>query len=113
MTNKTINRRRFLKVSGLGAVLTFLPVLSSAESKKKSGRNTNVILILTDDQGFGDTGIHGNTKIDTPNIDRLAKEGNEFSRFYVEPVCAPTRSCLMSWQVLLPYRCDSHVSWRS
>ncbi len=56
----------------------------------------NVVLILTDDQGFGDLGIHGNTLIQTPVIDRLAKESIRFNNFLVSPVCAPTRASLMT-----------------
>ncbi len=56
----------------------------------------NVILIMSDDQGFGDLGCHGNPKIRTPNLDRLASEGTELSYFYVCPVCAPTRSSLLT-----------------
>ncbi|MAS60706.1 MAG: N-acetylgalactosamine 6-sulfate sulfatase [Gammaproteobacteria bacterium] len=52
----------------------------------------NVIVILTDDQGWGDLSIHGNTVVNTPNIDRLAREGAQFDRFYVSPVCSPTRA---------------------
>ena len=89
-----MDRRHFLKLSTSSVVLAALPLWG--KSDKEYGKRPNVILILTDDQGFGDTGIHGNTQIKTPNIDRLAKEGNEFTRFYVEPVCAPTRSSLMT-----------------
>jgi len=56
----------------------------------------NVILIMTDDQGHGDIGIHQNPKIRTPNIDRLAREGVQFERFHVNPVCSPTRASLMT-----------------
>ena len=56
----------------------------------------NVIVILTDDQGWGDLSIHGNVAIDTPNIDRLAREGAQFDRFYVSPVCSPTRAELLT-----------------
>ena len=56
----------------------------------------NIVLIVTDDQGWWDLGIHGNSDIDTPNLDRLASEGVELTRFYVEPVCAPTRAGLMT-----------------
>ncbi|MAS97963.1 MAG: N-acetylgalactosamine 6-sulfate sulfatase [Kiritimatiellaceae bacterium] len=52
----------------------------------------NVIVILTDDQGWGDLSINGNLAIDTPNIDRLAWEGAQFEHFYVSPVCSPTRA---------------------
>jgi arylsulfatase A-like enzyme len=52
----------------------------------------NVIVILTDDQGWGDLSRNGNTNLETPNIDRLAAEGAAFERFYVCPVCSPTRA---------------------
>jgi arylsulfatase A-like enzyme len=56
----------------------------------------NVILIITDDQGYGDLGVTGNPHIKTPVIDKLAKESTRFNQFYVSPVCAPTRSSLMT-----------------
>ena len=52
----------------------------------------NVIVILTDDQGWGDLSIHGNSVISTPNIDRMARDGAQFDRFFVSPVCSPTRA---------------------
>lgn len=56
----------------------------------------NVLLIITDDQGYGDLGVHGNPKIRTPNLDRLARESVQFRSFYVSPVCSPTRASLMT-----------------
>ena len=56
----------------------------------------NIILIITDDQGYGDVGIHGNERIRTPHMDRLARESVRFNRFYVCPVCSPTRAGLMT-----------------
>ena len=55
----------------------------------------NIVLILTDDQGWGDVGYHG-AEFPTPNIDRIAKEGVELDRFYVTPICTPTRAGLLS-----------------
>ena len=49
----------------------------------------NVVVIITDDQGWGDLGCHGNPKIRTPNLDRLAKQSVELTRFRVCPVCSP------------------------
>ncbi len=51
----------------------------------------NVIVILTDDQGWGDLSLNGNTNLSTPNIDGLARDGASFDRFFVCPVCSPTR----------------------
>lgn len=56
----------------------------------------NVVVILTDDQGWGDLSFHGNTNLSTPNIDRLAGSGTSFDRFYVCPVCSPTRAELLT-----------------
>ena len=56
----------------------------------------NILLIMTDDQGYGDLGFHGNPKIRTPNLDRFARESVRLKSFYVSPVCSPTRSSLMT-----------------
>jgi arylsulfatase A-like enzyme len=56
----------------------------------------NVVLILTDDQGYGDLGCHGNKVIRTPNLDRLHGESTRFTNYYSSPLCSPTRSSLMT-----------------
>ncbi|PAP76004.1 arylsulfatase [Rubrivirga marina] len=56
----------------------------------------NVLLVMTDDQGWGDVRSHGNPLLDTPVMDRLAREGARFERFYVSPVCAPSRASLLT-----------------
>jgi len=56
----------------------------------------NVILILTDDQGYGDLSAHGNPRLKTPNIDRLHHESLRLTDFHVTPMCTPTRSQLMT-----------------
>lgn len=56
----------------------------------------NVVLILTDDQGWGDLGIHGNPYLETPHLDQLAQEGLQHTNFYVNPLCAPTRASLLT-----------------
>ncbi len=60
------------------------------------GKQPNILLILTDDQGWGDLHSHGNDPLDTPNLDRLAEQGARFDRFYVHPVCAPTRAAMLT-----------------
>jgi arylsulfatase A-like enzyme len=52
----------------------------------------NVVVILTDDQGWGDLSLHGNTNLQTPHLDSLARDGARFDRFFVQPVCSPTRA---------------------
>lgn len=59
-------------------------------------RHPNIVLIMSDDQGWGDLSISGNTNLSTPNIDELAKTGVTFDRFYVSPVCSPTRAELLT-----------------
>ena len=56
----------------------------------------NVIIVITDDQGYGDLSFTGNTAIKTPNIDQLRAEGTLLDNFHVDPTCAPTRSALMT-----------------
>jgi len=56
----------------------------------------NILLILTDDQGYGDVSLHGNKHLSTPHLDRLAQEGLRLDRFFVSPVCAPTRAALLT-----------------
>ncbi len=59
-----------------------------------AGRRPNVILILTDDQGYGDLSAHGNPVLQTPHLDRLHREGVRFTDFHVSPTCSPTRAAL-------------------
>ncbi|MEK6237099.1 MAG: arylsulfatase, partial [Planctomycetales bacterium] len=56
----------------------------------------NVILVITDDQGYGDVAAHGNTMIKTPNLDKLHGQAVRLTDFHVDPTCSPTRSALMS-----------------
>lgn len=56
----------------------------------------NIILIMTDDQGYGDLGIHGNPIVRTPHLDAMAKRSARWEPFYVSPVCTPTRASLMT-----------------
>ena len=56
----------------------------------------NVILILTDDQGYGDLACHGNPYVKTPVLDKLYQESVRFTDFHVDPCCSPTRAALMT-----------------
>ncbi|MCA8994482.1 MAG: arylsulfatase [Planctomycetaceae bacterium] len=56
----------------------------------------NVILIVTDDQGYGDMSCHGNPWLRTPNLDRLASQSVQLEDYHVDPVCTPTRAALMT-----------------
>jgi len=67
---------------------------TSKETEKKSP--PNIIIIMTDDQGYGDLGYHGNPYIQTPNLDSFAKEALELTNFHVGTTCAPTRAGLIT-----------------
>ena len=71
-------------------------VQASPKEDEQPTDKKNVILIMTDDQGYGDMGFTGNSLIKTPEIDKLAKESVRFTNFYVSPVSAPTRSSLLT-----------------
>jgi arylsulfatase A-like enzyme len=59
-------------------------------------RQPNVLVIMTDDQGYGDLSYHGNTMLTTPNLDKLASESLRMTDFHVEPTCSETRAALMT-----------------
>jgi arylsulfatase len=79
-----------------GFVLGFLMACQEKIPRQIQQDLPNIILIITDDQGYGDLGHHGNPVIHTPTIDSLARNSTRLSNFYVSPVCAPTRSSLMT-----------------
>src|SRR6476661_213982 len=59
-------------------------------------RAPNFIIILADDQGYGDLGSYGHPTLRTPNLDRMAAEGQRWTSFYAAPVCTPSRAQLMT-----------------
>lgn len=85
----TSSRRGFLRTAGAAALATG----ASAASVKP-----NVIVVLTDDQGYGDFSCHGNPVLKTPAMDRLHGESVRFTQFHSAPMCTPTRGQLMSGQ---------------
>lgn len=79
----------------LSLATLFLAILPSSLPGKVQAveiKRPNVVVILTDDQGWGDLSLHGNPDISTPNIDAMAKAGAEVEHFYVCAVCSPTRA---------------------
>ncbi len=68
----------------------------SSPATRQVQQSPNIILIMTDDQGWGDLSLNGNPNLRTPNIDALAANGVSFDRFYVQPVCSPTRAELLT-----------------
>ncbi|SMG08150.1 arylsulfatase [Arenibacter troitsensis] len=93
---------RNILVKCMALAILGLPLACKEKTKPESTSNTqrnhkpNIVLILADDQGWGDLGITGNTNLATPNIDAMAKNGVMFDHFYVSPVCSPTRAELLT-----------------
>lgn len=83
----------------LAAVVLALALPSLPAAAAEARRPPNVVFILMDDMGWRDVGFMGNSFVDTPHLDRLAKRGLVFTQAYASaPNCAPTRACLMSGQ---------------
>ncbi len=92
-----MKRRTFMTGSACAAATAAVSMLHGCTPANNTReKRPNIILIMTDDQGYGDVGCHGNDIIHTPAIDRLADEGMELTRFYVCPTCAPTRAGLLT-----------------
>lgn len=81
-------------------IVNILKILGIASAFALTGfgadTKPNVLLILTDDQAYGDLSLHGSPHLKTPAMDRIGKEGVRLDRFYVSPVCAPTRASLLT-----------------
>ncbi|HXJ41519.1 MAG TPA: arylsulfatase, partial [Bryobacteraceae bacterium] len=74
-----------------------LSALAAAPLLRGAGeRKPNIVILLADDQGWGDLSISGNKNLSTPNIDSLARDGALFDRFFVCPVCSPTRAEMLT-----------------
>lgn len=99
--NKTFYVRNYLKLSYLGCLLLLISCSKKNVKtyKKTQSKQPNIIYILADDLGYGDIGIYGQKKIETPHLDALASNGIRFTQHYAgASVCAPSRSTLMTGQ---------------
>lgn len=88
--------RWFAGIVTAAFVLLSIATSPAAQRQPASPQRPNVVLIITDDVGYGDIGSYGAPDIKTPNIDRLAKEGVKLTDFYAAPQCTPTRAALIS-----------------
>jgi arylsulfatase A-like enzyme len=99
---KRHSRRKFLKALGDATVsagfLSLLSNLGLTRCSPKKKKKPNVILVMTDDQGYGDIGAHGSPYVKTPNLDRLHRESVRLTNFHVDPCCSPTRASLLTGQ---------------
>lgn len=101
LSRAPVHRRRSLLPAYLARVWLFVTALATAlvaaPAAAPAPSRPNIILILADDLGYGELGAYGQREIQTPHLDRLAARGMRFTRFYAgSPVCAPSRSVLMT-----------------
>ncbi|MCP4005532.1 MAG: sulfatase-like hydrolase/transferase [bacterium] len=80
--------------SALAITSILLACLSFA--KVSEAAKPNIVIFVADDLGWADVGFHGEESIETPSLDRLAREGVQLDRFYTTPICSPTRAALMT-----------------
>lgn len=90
---------------GLAGILGILVLLSHSPLASAAERPPNVVLVMTDDQGYGDVGLHGNAMLKTPNLDALGRASIRLSNFHTDPTCAETRAGLMTGR----YSCRAGV----
>ena len=89
------NRRVFIAVTGV--VFALVSTGASFAAKAERSGKPNIILVMADDQGWGDTGYNGHPFVKTPELDAMAQDAFVFDRFYAgAPVCSPTRASVMT-----------------
>jgi len=98
-----MDRRNFLKSGAAALALGLSGCAGPARRTEEGARNPNIILCMTDDQGWGDVSYNGLKQIQTPALDAMAAKGMRFNRFYAaHPSCSPTRASVMTGRH--PYR---------
>ncbi|MDX1285437.1 MAG: sulfatase-like hydrolase/transferase, partial [Draconibacterium sp.] len=98
---------RFLLAIIMCLVLTFL--FTNVVASEKSKQKPNIVLIMTDDQGWGQTGYYNHPILKTPNLDKMAENGLRFDRFYAgAPVCSPTRASVLTGRACVRSGVPSH-----
>ncbi|HET9362378.1 MAG TPA: sulfatase-like hydrolase/transferase [Vicinamibacterales bacterium] len=88
-------------------LLPLLLIAGNAAAQPQAQNRPNVVLIITDDVGYGDIGSYGAPDVKTPNIDSLAKAGTRLTDFYAAPNCSPTRAMLISGRYQQRYRIEN------
>ena len=102
-----------MRFHALSAV-AFVLCLSAAEASKTDRPRPNILLIMIDDLGWTDLHCQGNERLDTPNIDRLARQGMRFTDAYAaSPVCSPTRAAIMTGLSPARLRLTNHITTRT
>jgi arylsulfatase I/J len=102
-----VRRRLLAGVAGCAVLAVVAPALAAAQTEGAPAR-PHVVYIVADDLGYHDAGFQG-SEIATPNLDRLAAEGVRLGRYYVQPMCTPTRAALMTGRYPLRYGLQTGV----
>jgi len=108
--DRNLNRRDFLKFTSLGAASLGLSGCASGQLGRADTRanRPNIVLVMADDQGWGDTGYNGHDRLKTPTLDEMASSCLRFDRFYsAAPVCSPTRGSVLTGRHPNRYGCFS------
>lgn len=108
MKSKHINKTTFKFIHVLSYVFLFLGLVNI--SLVTAQNRPNIIIMMTDDQGYGDIGFHGNPYLKTPHIQSLAEQGVEMNNFVSYPNCSPTRAATMTGRY--PYRTGVTGVWQ-
>lgn len=96
-----------MNATGLRTSLTAIAILLATGVGSADDR-PNLVVVIADDVGWNDVGYHG-SEIETPNLDRLSRSGVRLERFYVQPLCTPTRACLMTGRYPIRYGLNVYV----
>jgi len=99
---------KFRLLLGLSMLLTLASCSAKQTTSTKETEKPNVIVVITDDQGYGDLACHGNPMIQTPNIDKFYSESVRLTNFHVGTTCAPTRGGVMSGR-----NCNRNGTWHT
>ena len=107
-----IDTNHFNAFGILLAVLIALAQSVGAQTEQETKQQPHIVLFMADDLGWGDVGYHG-SQIETPSIDALAANGTRLNRFYVMPVCSPTRGAFMTgrYPIRLGLQCGVVRPW--
>ncbi|MBD3267265.1 sulfatase-like hydrolase/transferase [bacterium] len=107
----TTSRRHFLKTSSALFTTSFISQMAGAQSNHS--QPPNIVTVFIDDMGWRDLSCFGNQEANTPNIDRMAREGIRFEQFYVNsPICSPSRVAISTGQYPQRHRITSYLAHR-
>ena len=85
-----------VRIAALAIVLAAAMSGAAATAAQGSAPRPNILMVVTDDMGWGQPGFNGGTEVGTPNLDRIANEGVKLTQFYASPGCSPTRAALLT-----------------